>query len=64
MILGFLLPPLAVAVRFGIGRDFFINCVCTLCGYIPGHVSMQQARDDESWLQIDLLGFRFSFPGS
>ncbi|KAL6305341.1 hypothetical protein BKA93DRAFT_731230 [Sparassis latifolia] len=37
-ILGTLLPPLAVAARFGIGRDFFINIVLTICGYIPGHI--------------------------
>lgn len=37
MILGFLLPPLAVAARFGFGRDFCINVVLTLMGYIPGH---------------------------
>jgi len=36
-ILGSLLPPLAVAARFGIGTDFFINLVMTLCGYFPGH---------------------------
>ncbi|KZT70108.1 hypothetical protein DAEQUDRAFT_725727 [Daedalea quercina L-15889] len=36
-ILGTLLPPLAVAARFGIGTDFFINVVLTICGYIPGH---------------------------
>ncbi|KAF8163304.1 hypothetical protein B0H34DRAFT_795030 [Crassisporium funariophilum] len=36
-ILGTLLPPLAVAARFGIGKDFWINLVLTLCGYIPGH---------------------------
>ncbi|GMK55637.1 hypothetical protein CspeluHIS016_0206930 [Cutaneotrichosporon spelunceum] len=36
-IFGMLLPPIAVALRFGIGRDFFINCILTLCGYIPGH---------------------------
>jgi len=36
-ILGSLLPPLAVAARFGIGSDFFINVFCTLCGYFPGH---------------------------
>ncbi|KAL1412768.1 hypothetical protein Q8F55_000515 [Vanrija albida] len=30
--LGWLLPPLAVAARFGIGKD-----ILTLCGYIPGH---------------------------
>ncbi|TXT12912.1 hypothetical protein VHUM_01313 [Vanrija humicola] len=35
--LGWLLPPLAVAARFGIGRDVSIACVLTLCGYIPGH---------------------------
>ncbi|PIL24193.1 transporter [Ganoderma sinense ZZ0214-1] len=37
-ILGTLLPPLAVAARFGIGTDFGINLVLTICGYIPGHV--------------------------
>ncbi|SGZ22106.1 BQ5605_C022g09431 [Microbotryum silenes-dioicae] len=37
LICGWLAPPLAVAVRFGIGRDFFINVLCTICGYFPGH---------------------------
>ncbi|KDQ60814.1 hypothetical protein JAAARDRAFT_173060 [Jaapia argillacea MUCL 33604] len=37
-ILGTLFPPLAVAARFGIGSDFFLNLILTLCGYIPGHV--------------------------
>ncbi|CCM04579.1 uncharacterized protein FIBRA_06760 [Fibroporia radiculosa] len=37
-ILGTLLPPLAVAARFGIGGDFFLNLILTICGYIPGHV--------------------------
>lgn len=32
-----LTEELAVAARFGIGRDFWINLVLTLCGYIPGH---------------------------
>ncbi|KAL7418384.1 hypothetical protein Q5752_006842 [Cryptotrichosporon argae] len=36
-ILGFLLPPLAVAARFGIGTDFFINTFLCICGYIPCH---------------------------
>jgi uncharacterized membrane protein YqaE (UPF0057 family) len=36
-ICGFFLPPLAVAARFGIGKDFFINVICTICGYFPGH---------------------------
>jgi len=37
-IFGTLFPPLAVAARFGIGRDFFLNLFLTVCGYIPGHV--------------------------
>ncbi|PWN29979.1 hypothetical protein BDZ90DRAFT_276492 [Jaminaea rosea] len=51
VILGFLLPPLAVAARFGIGKDFFINCVLTLCGYIPGHghnFFVQNIRDNRN----------------
>nr|GAT58682.1 predicted protein [Mycena chlorophos] len=36
-ILGTLLPPLAVAARFGIGSDFWLNLLLTICGYIPGH---------------------------
>ncbi|KAI0320098.1 hypothetical protein OF83DRAFT_663484 [Amylostereum chailletii] len=37
-ILGTLFPPLAVAARFGIGSDFWLNLFLTICGYIPGHV--------------------------
>ncbi|KAH9951905.1 hypothetical protein B0H21DRAFT_714798 [Amylocystis lapponica] len=37
-ILGTLFPPLAVAARFGIGGDFWLNLLLTICGYIPGHV--------------------------
>ncbi|KAG8894436.1 hypothetical protein FRB99_001263 [Tulasnella sp. 403] len=36
-ILGTLFPPLAVAARFGFGKDFTINLILTLCGYFPGH---------------------------
>ncbi|TNY18851.1 hypothetical protein DMC30DRAFT_418461, partial [Rhodotorula diobovata] len=36
-LLGWLLPPLAVLVRFGVGWDLFINIILTGCGYIPGH---------------------------
>ncbi|KAK7467155.1 hypothetical protein VKT23_004214 [Stygiomarasmius scandens] len=36
-IMGTLFPPLAVAARFGIGTDFWINLLLTICGYIPGH---------------------------
>lgn len=34
---GWIAPPVAVLIRFGIGRDFFINILCTICGYFPGH---------------------------
>ncbi|RDX56538.1 hypothetical protein OH76DRAFT_1336347 [Lentinus brumalis] len=37
-IFGTLFPPLAVAARFGLGSDFWLNLVLTICGYIPGHV--------------------------
>ncbi|KAF9653137.1 hypothetical protein BDM02DRAFT_3087805 [Thelephora ganbajun] len=50
-ILGTLLPPLAVAARFGIGKDFWINVVLTLCGYIPGHghnFYIQNIRNNKS----------------
>jgi len=36
-VLGTLFPPLAVAARFGIGGDFWLNLLLTVCGYIPGH---------------------------
>jgi len=36
-IVGTLFPPLAVAARFGIGKDFWLNLLLTICGYIPGH---------------------------
>ncbi|KAF4576568.1 UPF0057 (PMP3) family protein [Pleurotus pulmonarius] len=36
-IFGTLFPPLAVAARFGIGKDFWLNLLLTICGYIPGH---------------------------
>ncbi|KAG7571274.1 hypothetical protein FFLO_00786 [Filobasidium floriforme] len=34
---GIVLPPIAVAARFGIGSDFFLNCFLCICGYIPSH---------------------------
>ncbi|TCD66019.1 hypothetical protein EIP91_001919 [Steccherinum ochraceum] len=37
-IMGTLFPPLAVAARFGIGGDFWLNLILTIAGYIPGHV--------------------------
>jgi len=35
--MGTLFPPLAVAARFGVAKDFWINLLLTICGYIPGH---------------------------
>lgn len=31
-----LLPPLGVFLQVGIGAQFWINILLTLCGYIPG----------------------------
>jgi uncharacterized membrane protein YqaE (UPF0057 family) len=32
------LPPLGVFLQVGLGRDFWINVLLTLLGYIPGIV--------------------------
>ncbi|KAM0792303.1 hypothetical protein ACM66B_004991 [Microbotryomycetes sp. NB124-2] len=37
VVCGWLAPPLAIAIRFGIGKDFFINLILTIAGYFPGH---------------------------
>ncbi|GAA5896726.1 hypothetical protein JCM5296_002987 [Sporobolomyces johnsonii] len=37
VVLGWLAPPVAILVRFGMGFDFFLNIILTICGYIPGH---------------------------
>ncbi|CDS82326.1 uncharacterized protein SPSC_03145 [Sporisorium scitamineum] len=58
MVCGWLLPPLAVLIRFGVGLDLFINIICTICGYIPGHFhnfwiqnvrNNKNARHSPSW---------------
>jgi len=36
-IFGTFFPPLAVAARFGIGGDFWLNLLLTICGYFPAH---------------------------
>ncbi|MCK9270373.1 MAG: YqaE/Pmp3 family membrane protein [Bacteroidales bacterium] len=36
IILAFILPPLAVALEYGIGGKFWVNVLLTLLGYIPG----------------------------
>jgi len=59
-IFGTLFPPLAVAARFGIGGDFWLNLLLTICGYIPGHVHnfyIQNIRNNKThqrtpkWIQ-------------
>ncbi|ELU45684.1 developmentally regulated GTP binding protein 1 [Rhizoctonia solani AG-1 IA] len=42
-IFGTFFPPLAVAARFGIGGDFWLNLLLTILGYFPG----TSARDFE-----------------
>ncbi|GAK63739.1 uncharacterized protein PAN0_003d1947 [Moesziomyces antarcticus] len=58
MVCGWLLPPLAVLIRFGVGLDLVINIICTICGYIPGHAhnfwiqnirNNKNARHSPSW---------------
>lgn len=37
VILAIILPPLAIALEFGVSsREFLINLLLTLLGYIPG----------------------------
>jgi uncharacterized membrane protein YqaE (UPF0057 family) len=50
-VMGTLFPPLAVAARFGIGKDFWLNLLLTICGYIPGHVHnfyIQNVRNNKT----------------
>ncbi|MFA0960802.1 MAG: YqaE/Pmp3 family membrane protein [Cyclobacteriaceae bacterium] len=36
IILAILLPPLGVAMRYGLSSKFWINLILTILGYIPG----------------------------
>ena len=38
IILSILIPPLGVFLQVGIGKDFWINILLTLLGYLPGLV--------------------------
>ena len=38
IILSIFIPPLGVFLQVGIGKDFWINILLTLLGYIPGLV--------------------------
>ncbi|WAR63219.1 hypothetical protein PtB15_18B301 [Puccinia triticina] len=51
MVVGWVLPPVAVLLRFGFGTDFLLNILLTLCGYIPGHghnFYLQNIRNNEN----------------
>ena len=37
LLLAIFVPPLAVLLEFGLGKDFLINVLLTILGYIPGH---------------------------
>lgn len=38
ILIAILLPPLGVFLQVGLGKDFWINVLLTLLGYIPGLV--------------------------
>jgi uncharacterized membrane protein YqaE (UPF0057 family) len=38
VILSVIIPPLGVFLQVGIGKQFWINVILTLLGYIPGLV--------------------------
>lgn len=38
IIIAVLLPPLGVFLEVGLGKQFWINVILTLLGYIPGIV--------------------------
>ncbi|MEL6579545.1 MAG: YqaE/Pmp3 family membrane protein [Cyanobacteria bacterium J06621_12] len=38
IVVAIVLPPLGVFLQVGIGKDFWINILLTLLGYIPGLV--------------------------
>lgn len=38
ILLAVVLPPLAVLLRVGTGRPFWLNLLLTLLGYVPGLV--------------------------
>lgn len=38
IIIAIFIPPLGVFLQVGLGKDFWINILLTLLGYIPGIV--------------------------
>jgi len=61
-ICGTLFPPLAVAARFGIGGDFWLNLLLTICGYIPGHIHnffIQNIRNNKTHTRTPKWAVRY-----
>ena len=38
LLIAFILPPLAVYLQFGLSRQFALNILLTLLGFVPGMV--------------------------
>lgn len=38
IVLGILIPPVGVFLKFGVGSTLFINIALTLLGWIPGSI--------------------------
>ena len=36
LLFAFIMPPVSVYIQFGFGKFFWINCMLTLLGFIPG----------------------------
>ncbi|TWU00641.1 Proteolipid membrane potential modulator [Botrimarina colliarenosi] len=36
LLIAIFLPPVGVAMEVGLGGQFWLNLVLTLCGYVPG----------------------------
>ncbi|AUC59767.1 Pmp3-like protein [Cyanobacterium sp. HL-69] len=49
IVLGILLPPVAVFLKFGVGSTLFINIGLTILGWIPGsiHAVWAIAKEDQ-----------------
>ncbi|KAF8136359.1 hypothetical protein EV363DRAFT_1395473 [Boletus edulis] len=66
-LLGTLFPPLAVAARFGIGKDFWLNLLLTIAGYIPGHVHnfyIQNIRNNKTHQRTPKWALRYGLVDS
>ncbi|KAH8914553.1 hypothetical protein BT69DRAFT_1357733 [Atractiella rhizophila] len=62
IVCGWFAPPLAVLVRFGVGKDFFLNIILTLCGYFPGHFHnfyLQNIRNNKNRARTPKWAIRY-----